>query len=63
MTVMNDLDSFHLVSDVIDRVPKLKRRAVYAKQAVRDMLAKHKRHVATYGEDLPEVRRWRWPQA
>jgi xylulose-5-phosphate/fructose-6-phosphate phosphoketolase len=63
MTVMNDLDRFHLVGDVIDRVPKLKRRAAHAKQAVRDMLAKHKSYVAQYGEDLPEIRRWRWSQA
>jgi xylulose-5-phosphate/fructose-6-phosphate phosphoketolase len=60
MAVMNDLDRFHLVNDVIDRVPKLKRRAAYAKQAIREMLAKHKRHVAEHGEDLPEVRDWRW---
>jgi xylulose-5-phosphate/fructose-6-phosphate phosphoketolase len=60
MTVMNDLDRFHLVCDVIDRVPKLKNRAAYAKQSMRDMLAKHKRYVTEHGEDLPEVRNWRW---
>ncbi len=60
MAVMNDLDRFHLVGDVIDRVPKLKRSSAYAKQAIRDMLAKHKSYVAEHGEDLPEVREWRW---
>jgi xylulose-5-phosphate/fructose-6-phosphate phosphoketolase len=60
MAVLNDIDRFHLVNDVVDRVPKLKHRAAYAKQATRDLLAKHKRHVAEFGEDLPEVRSWRW---
>jgi xylulose-5-phosphate/fructose-6-phosphate phosphoketolase len=60
MAVLNDLDRFHLMNDVIDRVPKLKRRAGYAKQTIREMLAKHRRYVTEYGEDLPEVRGWRW---
>jgi xylulose-5-phosphate/fructose-6-phosphate phosphoketolase len=60
MAVLNDLDRFHLMGDVIDRVPRLKRRGAYARQAIRDMLAKHKRYVAERGEDLPEIRDWRW---
>jgi xylulose-5-phosphate/fructose-6-phosphate phosphoketolase len=60
MTVLNDLDRFHLMGDVIDRVPRLKRSGAYARQAIRDMLAKHKRYVAEHGEDLPEIRGWRW---
>jgi xylulose-5-phosphate/fructose-6-phosphate phosphoketolase len=60
MTVLNDLDRFHLVADVIDRVPKLGARAAYAKQAIRDKLLEHKEYIAKHGEDLPEVRNWKW---
>lgn len=60
MVVMNDLDRFHLVADVIDRVPTLGPRAAYAKQAIRDKFFEHKQYIAQYGEDLPEVRNWRW---
>jgi len=60
MTVLNDLDRFHLAGDVIDRVPKLKGRAASARQAIRDAIAAHKRHIAENGEDLPAVRDWRW---
>jgi xylulose-5-phosphate/fructose-6-phosphate phosphoketolase len=60
MTVMNDLDRFHLVADVIDRVPKLGERAAYAKQAIRDKLLEHKQYIAEHGEDMPEIRNWRW---
>ncbi len=60
MTVLNDLDRFHLVADVIDRVPQLGARAAYAKQAIRDKLLEHKQYIAEYGEDLPEVRNWQW---
>jgi xylulose-5-phosphate/fructose-6-phosphate phosphoketolase len=60
MVVLNDLDRFHLVEDVIDRVPGLGPRAVYAKQAIRDKLIEHKQYISRYGEDLPEIRNWRW---
>jgi len=60
MAVLNDLDRFHLVGDVIDRVPKLGHRAAYAKQAIRDKLIEHRHHIRTHGEDLPEVRNWMW---
>ena len=60
MAVMNDLDRFHLVADVIDRVPKLGRRAAYVKQAIRDKLIEHKQYIATHGEDMPEIRCWQW---
>ena len=63
MVVRNDLDRFHLAADVIDRVPKLGPTAVYARQAIRDKLVDHKRHIAAHGVDMPEVRDWRWPQA
>jgi xylulose-5-phosphate/fructose-6-phosphate phosphoketolase len=59
--VLNDLDRFHLVEDVIDRVPKLGYVAAYAKQAVRDKLIEHKQYITEYGEDMPEIREWKWP--
>ena len=60
MTVMNDLDRFHLVGDVIDRVPGLGTRGAYVKQALRDKLIEHKRYIAEHGEDMPEILTWRW---
>ncbi len=61
MVVLNDLDRFHLVEDVIDRVPKLGYHAAYAKQNIRDKLIDHKEYIVKYGEDMPEVRDWKWP--
>ena len=63
MCVLNDLDRFHLVGDVIDRVPKLGARAAYAKQAIRDKLIEHKQYIARYGDDMPEIAGWTWGQA
>jgi xylulose-5-phosphate/fructose-6-phosphate phosphoketolase len=63
MCVMNDLDRYHLVSDVIDRVPKLGARAAYAKQAIRDKLIEHKQYIARHGDDMPDVANWTWGQA
>ncbi len=60
MVVMNDLDRFHLVMDVIDRVPQLGPGAAYVKQALFDKLVEHKRYIAEHGEDLPEIRAWKW---
>jgi xylulose-5-phosphate/fructose-6-phosphate phosphoketolase len=60
MCVLNDIDRYHLVSDVIDRVPQLGARAAYAKQAIRDQLIEHKEYIAKYGEDMPEIVGWTW---
>ena len=60
MTVLNELDRFHLVGDVIDRVPKLGARAAYVKQAIREKLIEHEQWIIEHGDDLPEVRNWKW---
>lgn len=60
MAVLNDLDRFHLVGDVIDRVPSLNKNAAYAKQYLRDKLISHKLYIAEYGEDMPDIRNWQW---
>ena len=60
MVVLNDMDRFSLVSDVIDRVPMLSSRAAYTKQQIRNKLIDHKQYIMKYGDDLPEVRNWRW---
>jgi xylulose-5-phosphate/fructose-6-phosphate phosphoketolase len=60
MCVLNDLDRFHLVQDVIDRVPQLGARAAYAKQAIRDALIDHREYIYEYGEDGPEISGWTW---
>jgi len=61
MTVLNDLDRYHLASDVIDRVPRLRNVAGHTQQFLRDKLAEHKRYIVEYGDDLPEIRDWKWP--
>src|SRR5208283_544236 len=63
MCVMNDLDRFHLVMDVLDRVPGLASRAAYAKQAIRDALVDHREYIRVHGDDMPEIKRWTWGAA
>ena len=58
MVVLNDLDRFHLVGDVLDRVEGLGERAAHLRQHLRDRLLDHKRYITTYGEDMPEIRNW-----
>jgi acetate kinase len=60
MVVLNELDRFHLVGAVIDRVPGMGLRAAYAKQYLRDKLLDHKAYIDKHGEDMPEIRNWKW---
>ena len=61
MVVLNDLDRFHLVMDVIERVPKLKEIGAHTLQAMRDKLIDHKQYIVEHGDDMPEIRDWKWP--
>jgi xylulose-5-phosphate/fructose-6-phosphate phosphoketolase len=61
MVVVNDLDRFHLAMDAIARIPQLGYKAAYVKQALQDKLIEHKHYIHKYGEDMPEVREWKWP--
>jgi xylulose-5-phosphate/fructose-6-phosphate phosphoketolase len=63
MTVLNDLDRFHLVMDTIDRLPQCGERGVYLRQQLADKLLDHRRYIGEHGVDLPEIRNWRWPQS
>ncbi|HVK03647.1 MAG TPA: phosphoketolase family protein [Armatimonadaceae bacterium] len=60
MVVLNDLDRFHLVMDVIDRVPKLGSSAAHLRQQMRDKRTEHREYICRYGDDLPEVKDWKW---
>jgi xylulose-5-phosphate/fructose-6-phosphate phosphoketolase len=61
MVVLNDLDRFHLVMDVIERVPKLEAIGAHLLQEMRDKRFEHKLYIAEHGEDMPEIRDWKWP--
>ncbi len=61
MTVLNDMDRFHLVWDVIDRVPRLRGPAAHLKQDLRNKRAEHSVYIRKHGDDMPEIRDWRWP--
>jgi len=60
MVVRNDMDRFHLVMDVIDRVPGLARKAAVLRQQMVDQRTRHREYVTEHGIDLPEVRDWSW---
>lgn len=61
MVVLNDLDRFHLVEDVVDRVPALSHLGAYIRQAMRDRLIDHHHYIREHGEDMPDIRNWKWP--
>jgi xylulose-5-phosphate/fructose-6-phosphate phosphoketolase len=60
MCVLNDIDRFHLAGDVVDRLPSLGARAGYVKQMLRDRLLEHTTYTRRMGDDLPEIKNWRW---
>jgi xylulose-5-phosphate/fructose-6-phosphate phosphoketolase len=61
MTVLNDLDRFHLAGDVVDRVARLRPISGHFKQMLRNKLIDHKQYICAHGEDMPEIRDWKWP--
>ncbi len=61
MTVLNDLDRYHLAADVVDRVPRLQRIGAHFKQFLRNRLVDHKQYIHEHGDDMPEIRNWKWP--
>ncbi len=62
MTVLNQLDRYHLAGDVVDRVPRLQNLGAHFKQFLRNKLVQHKQYIYTHGEDMPEIRDWKWTQ-
>jgi len=63
MTVLNDLDRFHLAMDVIDRLPQTGDKGLHLKRQLKDKLIEHKQYIEQYGEDMPEIRHWKWGQS
>ena len=60
MAVLNDLDRFHLVIDALNRLPQLGSKVAYIKQQCTEKLIAHKQYIEAHGEDMPEIRNWRW---
>jgi len=60
MTVLNQLDRYHLAGDVVDRVPRLQNLGAHFKQLLRNKLVQHKQYIYTHGEDMPEIKDWKW---
>ena len=60
MTVLNDLDRFHLVMDAIDRLPQTGDTGIHVRQQLQDKLIAHKRYINEFGQDMPEIRNWSW---
>lgn len=60
MVVLNDLDRFHLVMDVVDRIPHMEKRRAYVRDFVTDKLIDHKHYIREHGDDMPEIKNWKW---
>jgi xylulose-5-phosphate/fructose-6-phosphate phosphoketolase len=63
MTVLNDLDRFHLAIDAIDRLPQTGARGLHLKQQLREKLFEHAQYIRQHGEDMPEVKDWKWQES
>jgi len=61
MTVLNEIDRFHLALDVVDRVPRLQKIGAHFQQRLRDLLVEHKHYICEHGDDMPMVKNWAWP--
>ena len=61
MTVLNELDRFNLADDVIDRVERLQNQSAHVKDWLHNKLIEHKQYIIAHGEDMPEIRNWKWP--
>ena len=62
MTVLNDMDRFHLAIDAVNRLPQTGSRGDYLRQKLQDKLVEHKQYIDQFGEDMPEIKNWKWPQ-
>jgi xylulose-5-phosphate/fructose-6-phosphate phosphoketolase len=63
MTVLNDSDRFHLAMDAVNRLPQTGTRGDYLKQQLLDKLVEHRQYINRYGQDLPYIRNWTWPES
>ena len=61
MCVLNDIDRFHIAMEVIDRIPRIQNVAAHAREQFRSKLIEHKRYVREVGDDMPEIKNWKWP--
>jgi xylulose-5-phosphate/fructose-6-phosphate phosphoketolase len=60
MTVLNNMDRFHLVMNAVDRLPQIGAKGTHLKQQLQDKLIEHKHYIREHGEDMPEIRNWQW---
>jgi xylulose-5-phosphate/fructose-6-phosphate phosphoketolase len=61
MCVLNDIDRYHLFIDVVDRIPRLAKMRAYVRNVAEGKLIDHKHYIEEHGDDMPEIRDWKWP--